>query len=129
MARTQQYGACHGQQHRLLNTAFLYVTRGPIYVQHVRAERTRAFALRQAEASLHAVLNEKVEKVIHKQQLLVLSELHEDLHFPHHQRLVDLIKTGFSASWPFDKESHLHTWLRDSVPALDRSSSVFAARL
>ena len=63
-----------------LNTAFLYATRGPIYVQHVRAEyvekwRKRAFVLRQAEASLHAVLNEKVEKVIHNQQLLVLSEL------------------------------------------------------
>ena len=53
------------------------------------------FVLRQAEASLHAVLNEKVDKVIYKQHLLVLSELLEDLHFPHHQRLVDLIKTGF----------------------------------
>ena len=84
----------------LLNTAFLYVTRGPIYIQHTRAEfvekwKRCAFVLRQSEASLHAVVNEKVEKVLHKQQLLVLSALLEDLHFPHHQRLVDLIKTDF----------------------------------
>ena len=73
----------------LLNTAFLYVTRGPIYVQHVRAEyvekwRKRAFVPRQAEASLHAVINEKVEKVIHNQQLLLLSEIIQDFHSPHH---------------------------------------------
>ena len=55
-------------------------------------EKTRILCSARPKRHCTHVLNEKVEKVIHKQQLLVLSELLEDLHFPHHQRLVDLIK-------------------------------------
>ena len=84
----------------ILQLCFDYVTKGPDFVMaqrlnFVKKWTARAQQLRAAEIKFHKSLHPVVEKVVHKQQFLVLLEMLQELGFPKYRTLVQLMYTGF----------------------------------
>ena len=84
----------------ILQLYFDYVTKGPDFVMaqrlnFVKKWTARAQQLRAAEIKFHKSLHPVVEKVVHKQQFLVLLEMLQELGFPKYRTLVQLMYTGF----------------------------------
>ena len=86
--------------HNILQLCFDNVIKGQDFVMAQRLKffqkwTARAQQLRAAEIKFHKSLRPVVEKVVHKQQFLVLLEMLQELGFPKCQVLVQLMYTGF----------------------------------